>query len=225
MDKIIYAFWTEDNELTARRKTNLEILKSKCGTELKFLNYNEIPNYELPDHKFHKAYKYLSATHKSDYLRTYFMHFYGGGYCDIKRAEWDWNEQFDFLNQSDYWITGYRLRGITDLAVSPADINSNLIRDNWNLILGYGAMICKPNTPFTKYWFDLMTDILDKKIDQLKENPAMHVRDRTGWRGTNSNYPLSWAEIGPEIFMKSCYTYKDKLCYQLPCPHLDEKYR
>jgi hypothetical protein len=225
MNKTIYIFWTEANELTPRRKKNLQIIKDQCGVELKFLDHSTIPNYELPEHKFHEAYQYLSATAKSDYLRSYFMNFYGGGYCDIKKAEWDWNQYFDLLDQSDYWIVGYRLRAITDLAVSPDDMEQSIIQDNWSLLLGAGAMICKPQTPLTIYWFDLMTSILDKKLDQLKSNPAVHVRDRLNWTGTDSGYPLRWAEIGPETFMKSCYTYNNKLCHQLPCPNLDEKYR
>jgi hypothetical protein len=70
-----------------------------------------------------------------------------------------------------------------------------------------------------------MTDILDQKLDLLKKNPAAHVRDKLGWRGSNSGYPLRWSEIGPETFMKSCFKFKDKLNYNLPCPELNEKYR
>ncbi len=225
MNKIIYVFWTESNDLTPRRKTNLEIIKNSCGVELKFLNHSNINDYELPDHKFHKSYKYLSATAKSDYLRSYFMNFYGGGYCDIKRAEFDWNPYFDQLIQSDNWITGYKLRAETDLAVSPTDPEITEIKNHWNKLIGAGAMICKSQTPLTKYWFDLMTSILDSKADELEKNPASHVRDRQGWLGTNSGYPLRWAEIGPETFMRSCYIYREKLDRQLPSPNLDEKYR
>ena len=98
------------------------------------------------------------------------------------------------------------------------------MKDNWNQLVGAGAMICKPNTPLTEYWFKIMSDILDEKLDLLKANPAKHVRDKLGWV-TDSGYPLRWAEIGPETFMKSCYTFKDKLSYNLPCPELNEKYR
>lgn len=225
MNKIVYVFWTEANDLTPRRKINLQIIKDCCGVELKLLQDKEIYEYELPEHKFHEAYQYLSATAKSDYCRSYFMNFYGGAYCDIKRAEWDWNPYFDQLENSDQWIMGYRLRSETDLAVSPNDIDINNIKNSWNNLIGAGAMICKSRTPLTEYWFKSMTEILDNKQEQLKNNPAAHVRDKLGWRGTNSGYPLRWSEIGPETFMKSCYVYKDKISHQLPCPNLDEKYR
>lgn len=224
MNKIIYVFWTEDNELTPRRKNNLEILKSKCGVDLHFLNYKEVYSYELPDYRFHEAYKYLSATAKSDYLRSYFMNFYGGAYCDIKRADWNWNNYFDILYDSDSWIMGYTLSCDIDVAVAPEDSQFSDMKANWQKLIGAGAMICKKNTPLTNYWFNLMTEILDKKLNLLKQNPAQHVRDRQGWV-TNSGYPLRWSEIGPETFMKSCFKFIDKINYDLPSPVLTEKYR
>ncbi len=224
MNKTLYVFWTEANDLTPRRKNNLQIIKDRCGVELKFLSYNDIPEYELPDHKFHEAYQYLSATAKSDYLRSYFMNFYGGAYCDIKRAEWNWNPYFDQLTDSDHWIMGYPLpQG--NFHAAPEDPDHDIMFQSWNQLIGAGAMICKPRTLLTEYWFEIMTGILDSKFEQLKNNPAEHVRDRLNWPGTNSNYPLRWAEIGPETFFKSCFKYRNKISQQLPCPILNEKYR
>jgi hypothetical protein len=223
MNKTIYVFWTEANELTPRRKNNLQILKDNCGVELKFLDHNTIQDYELSEHKFHKAYKYLSATAKSDYCRSYFMNFYGGAYCDIKRAEWDWNPYFDQLTNSDHWIIGYPLPQ-KNFHADPQDPDGDTMLESWHQLIGAGAMICKLKTPLTEYWFSLMTGILDRKYEQLKNNPAVHVRDRLEWV-TNSGYPLRWAEIGPETFFKSCYLHKQYVSQQLPSPALDEKYR
>jgi len=224
MNKIIYVLWTETNELTPRRKNNLQIIKDQCGVELKFLNHSDIPKYELADHKFHEAYQYLSATHKSDYLRSYFMHFYGGGYCDIKHADWDWNEYFNELEQSDDLAIGYKLSCHLDVAVDPLDINKERIINDWQNLIGFGAMICNPQTELTEMWFTNITLTLDQKFSDLQMFPAVHVRDKLGWV-TNSGYPLRWAEIGAETFMKSCFKFKDKLNYSLPCPILNEKYR
>ena len=149
MNKTIYVFWTEANELTPRRKKNLQIIKDQCGVELKFLNHSDIPKYELADHRFHEAYQYLSATAKSDYLRSYFMNFYGGAYCDIKRAEWDWNPYFNQLAQSDQWIMGYNVSCDIDIAVDLTDPEYQIMKDSWQKLIGAGAMICKPNTPLT----------------------------------------------------------------------------
>ena len=60
-----------------------------------------IPEYPLPPQVFK-----LSAIHKSDYLRAYLGHFWGGGYLDVKpiprefRREYGekWSSVFDELN-------------------------------------------------------------------------------------------------------------------------------
>jgi hypothetical protein len=56
----------------------------------------------LPEYPLHPAFKYLSYVHKSDYLRSYFMHFYGGGYADIKKysSNNNWKECFNLLNSN-----------------------------------------------------------------------------------------------------------------------------
>ncbi len=224
MERNLYAFWTEANDITPRRQHNLNELKNRCGVNFKFLNYEDIKQYELHNHKFHEAYQYLSATHKSDYLRTYFMHFYGGGYVDIKFCDFDWNPYFDQLEQSDKWAIGYLPLESLNVAVDPEDPEGPIIQAHWQELIGAGAMICKPQTEFTKDWFDSMNSILDKKLEELKINPAKHVRDKQGWV-TGSGYPLRWAEILGEVFFKSCYNNRDKIIVGLPRPDLDSKYR
>ncbi len=225
LEKNLYAFWTEDNEMSVFRKNNLKELNSRCGVNFKFIQFQEIRSYELEDHKFHEAYEYLSATAKSDYLRSYFMNFYGGGYTDIKLCDFDWNQYFEKLDNSDKWALGYLPLGAENVAVDPEDPDKEKIQSSWQNLIGAGAMICKPQTPFTIDWFKLMTDILDKKLSELKKNPAKHVRDRKDWKGTFSGYPLRWAEIGPETLFKSCYWHKDKIIVDLPRPDLLGKYR
>jgi len=65
---------------------------------------DDLSKYIL-EHPLHEAYEYLSETHKADYLRTYFMHFYGGGYSDIKRSSGSWLKAFDDLENSDKWLS------------------------------------------------------------------------------------------------------------------------
>jgi len=221
----LYAFWTEDNEMSIFRQNNIKELRNRCGVNFLLLKPNDIKLYELPDHPFHESYSYLSATAKSDYLRSYFMNFYGGGYVDIKFCDYNWNQYYDQLEQSDKYAIGYLPVGAENVAVDPEDPDGITIQSHWQELIGAGAMICKPKTAFTVYWFKLMTDILDSKKDKLKAYPAQHVRDRQGWKGTNSNYPLRWAEIGPETLFKSAFTFKDKITVGLPRPDLFGKYR
>lgn len=115
--KIIYSFWTEDNSLTDNRLRSIETIKENCNVDFKLITKKDLPSYELKEHPFHEAFKYLSAVHKADYLRTYFMHFYGGGYTDIKPHSNSWTPLFEALNQSTTSLClGYPENSPQDLA-------------------------------------------------------------------------------------------------------------
>jgi len=76
----VFVFWTGDNEITENRKRCLNVLHSKTGVEVELIKASELKQYEHPDYPYHPAYHYLSLNHRSDYLRCYFMHVYGGAY-------------------------------------------------------------------------------------------------------------------------------------------------
>ena len=75
----IYCFWTGNNEMSDNRIECLENLKNVSECNVLLITKYNLSNYILSDVPLHPAFQYLSETHKADYLRTYFMHFYGGG--------------------------------------------------------------------------------------------------------------------------------------------------
>jgi hypothetical protein len=94
MNRNIYCFWTGTNIMSQQRRECLEHVKSVTECNVNALFKEDIPKYILPEHPLHPGYEYLSETHKTDYLRTYFMNFYGGGYTDIKRQSGSWRKSF-----------------------------------------------------------------------------------------------------------------------------------
>ena len=107
MERKIYCFWTGSNEMSENRRRSLDSMEEITGCKVLCIYKDDIKKYIIPEHPLHEAYEYLSETHKADYLRTYFMHFYGGGYSDIKRSSGSWLKAFDDLENSDKWINGY----------------------------------------------------------------------------------------------------------------------
>ena len=204
-DNVIYCFWTGTNLMSHQRELCLQGLVRNCGVKVVFIKGDDYKQYILPEHPLHPAYEYLSETHKSDYLRTYLMNFYGGGYSDIKRTTAPWNKSFEELYSSDKWICGYRdfQEGI---AYKP-------FADKWRDLVGNGAYICKANTPLTNEWYSEMISLLDTKLEQLKANPATFPQDCSE-KGTG--YPIGWNEMLGRIFHKVCYKYKERLMNTLP---------
>ena len=54
----------------------------------------------------HARYRDLHVVHRSDYLRAYFLHFFGGGYTDIKEPIGSWAAAFDRFDASSAWLCG-----------------------------------------------------------------------------------------------------------------------
>jgi hypothetical protein len=203
----IYCFWTGTNELTENRKRCLEQFKKMCGCNVIFVDITNLNNYILPDQPLHPAYEYLSETHKADYLRTYFMHFHGGGYTDIKETTGSWISSFnDLRNNDNKWICGYK------------EVNSGVaygpLVDKWEELIGNGAYICKPQTPLTTEWYNEMIILLDTKLEKLKIFPAKSPLDCDN--GSGQCYPIQWNEMLGRIFHKILYKYKEHLLNTLP---------
>ena len=208
MKKIIYCFWTGENEMSDNRKECLNSIKETTQCEVLCLFKDDIPNYILPEHPLHEGYKYLSETHKSDYLRTYFMNFYGGGYTDIKRQTGSWVDKFDLLEKSDKWIIGYGENGSWDIAAPPE------ISKHWDKLIGNGAYIAKPHTPLTEEWYSEMIYVLDGNLEKLKQFPSTFPQDRCELN--HGKYPIGWNQMLGRIFHKLSFKYIDKLIIGLP---------
>ena len=108
VDKVIYIFWTGNNEITPNRLKGIESLKKNSGVRVQLITPNNLNDYIVKDDPLPEAYNYLSLVHKADYLRTYFMYHYGGGYADIKLYKHSWIEAFEQLENSDAYAIGYK---------------------------------------------------------------------------------------------------------------------
>lgn len=202
----VFCFWTGDNEMTETRKQCLDQMRQTIGCEVVLITKDTLPSFILPQFPLHEAYTYLSETHKADYLRTYFMHFYGGGYSDIKKQTGNWNDAFEKLRNSDCYITGYREGGEGAIAYQP-------VKHAYRDLIGNCAYICKPNTPFTREWYSSMIQLMDTKLDDLKKYPARFPQD---CRELGGGYPIEWNEMLGRIFHRVCYLFRDKIQYNVP---------
>jgi hypothetical protein len=209
IDKKIYCFWTGTNEMSTDRKACLDNLREVAGYKIVLVTPDNMNRYILPDHPLHEAFQYLSETHKADYLRTYFMHFYGGGYSDIKKTPSSWKKAFkDIENNSRMYINGCRERG-------PEDIAAPGLEKHYSKLVANCAYIVRPNTPFTKKWYSSMMTLLDSKLDELRLHPATYPQDK---REDGNGYPIEWNEMLGRIFHRILMEYLPNIGYTLPYP-------
>lgn len=85
---------------------------------MKVINPALLPFFILKDAPLHPSYSFLSGVHRSDYLRCYLMHHYGGGYSDIKHMHFDIGPLINRLEEGpkDIYVSGYQLRHPTHIA-------------------------------------------------------------------------------------------------------------
>ncbi len=198
---IIYLFWMGNDVMSKIRTDSFDNILQKSGTKVVFITFKNLNQYVLNDTLLHEGFLYLSSKHQADYMRCYIMHFYGGGYSDIKNTSGNWSSSFDSLNNSDNFICGY---------FSPS---SQLIDSS--------AFICKQRTVFTQEWYDLTNKFLDSKLESLKKKPAVGHRDCAE---SKSGYPIPWNAFST-IFHRTCRKYKDKVMFGLPETILDDEYK
>lgn len=205
--KVVYCFWVGDKEITKNRKENLDTIRKNIGVDVILVKEKDLYKYtKITKHPLHKSYKYLSATQKSDYLRCYFLHHFGGGYTDIKRQTQNWSPFFDKLYNSDMYALGYKKREGQVVSWKKEVV------DSWRELIGPASNIFKCNTPFTNEWYNNMNIMLDTKYEELKQNPAKFSQDTLDimYEGKKSKYPMVWSEFN-FIFYDTCYKYKHKL--------------
>ncbi len=221
VDKIIYCFWTGTNEMSENRKQCYESMIQNAGVTVKLVTPNNLSEFILPEHPLHPAFQYLSFVHKADYLRCYFMHFYGGGYCDIKTIEHSWSECFDILNKSSKYLIGYP--ELNDECSAYIYVDDPILKHDvkrfWPVLVGNEAYICRPQTKFTAEWFTEQNKRLDYFYDALKEHPT------TDPMGQENGYPIPWQYLLGAIFHPLCLKYHNKILQDKRIMPLFKDYR
>ena len=225
MDKRLFCFWTGDNKMTENRLRNLEKIKNITEMEVNLITKDNLNDWIIEP--LHDGYQYLSSVHKSDYLRTYFMHFYGGCYCDIKDPRQSYLKAFNELNSNEnMYINGYKELTPAYSCTPRIYYDSNIhdyenideiihTRPGFDALVGNGAYIVRAKTPFTTEWYNNLIYVMDKKYDRLIKNPAKTHRDTyQGWGG--NLYPFRWPELLGEIFHPLLYKYRNHVLQTLP---------
>jgi hypothetical protein len=209
VQKIIYVFWTGENEMSENRKRCLESIKSMAGVEVKLITSENLDSYVIKEHPLHPAYKYLSYVHRADYLRCYFMNFYGGGYIDIKQISNSWEKSFSRLNASTKYLIGYPEINYEHIA-RYGQKNENLKYDlyvYWSLLVGNSGYICRPHTKFTEEWLAEIEKRLDFYFPLLQKCPS----HSNPYLNDGTEYPIQWTEICGSVFHPLCLKYNTKI--------------
>ena len=243
VEEIVYSVWVDNNPLTKNRIEALQTIKDNIGVKHVLVTPDILKSMILPDYPFHPGYKYLSRIHKSDYIRCYLMHHYGGGYSDIKRQYNSWKPYFDTINNNSKIFLIGTVCTSKHLAIPEeyytknkfSEIKNLKRKDNQKKIAGAGYMICRPYSPFTNEWYNKLHKRLDFYFNELSLNPAVYSReafDRPPEKWCNeekdlnlrklecpkspTKYPINWNRILGQIFYPLQMKYLNHIKTDIP---------
>lgn len=188
----VFVMWTGANAMPLVRQRSLLRIQQALKVPVQLVTPETLGSWILPDHPLHSAYENLSLTHRSDYLRAYFMHYHGGGYMDLKSPTTDWSGVFSGFVNSSVWVIGYRERSVVDVVQLPGSLGVDMRRHHSELV-GNCAFVVRPGTAFTYEWLREVERRLDYFADQLREFPG-GVRDEV------LEYPVGWTDLQGAIY-------------------------
>ncbi len=221
---VIWCFWYK-GLMNGNRKTSFELMKSNLGVPLCLITEENIQEFILPEFPLHPAFPLLSDVHKSDYLRIYLLHHYGGGWHDIKPTKVSFREVWKEFDDSSIFLVGR-----PEVKGGPAKVFDGERRwmpDFWTELVGCGWWVGRPNTPLSAEMYSDINHLLDKNYEALKKFPAKTAFDKKKekfWSGLpffrKRGYPLPWTVFG-NIFHPLNYKYRAHVKNILPT---DEQY-
>lgn len=206
-----FVLWTGDNPMSSDRAAALESIYKYLQVPVALVGAHNLHEWVLPDHPLHPAYPHLSVVHRSDYLRVYLLHHYGGGYTDIKHSAYSWQPFFEQLNADpDMWAIG---------GPEHPTMGTPFGRAHHSELIGNCHYIFKPRSPITSEWLAGCERELDANLEQLKLHPARHVKEQRGGilvDGSTSQYPLAYNQILGEVFGPIVYRHRAHVLREMP---------
>jgi len=195
--RVIYVAWLSKATMSPNRRSSLEKLRSIAKVHVRLILRDDVKDVEVASHPFHPAFWHLCDVLKSDYLRAYLLHFYGGAWADLKPFEdRSWDVAFDELEHSQAYGNGVVER--EGWAALPADFDKEKAQkirgDAKALLITNCAFIFKAQTPFTMEWLSSQERKLDVHAAELAKHPRRLDRD------PRDPSPLRWEELQGEIF-------------------------
>lgn len=208
----IWCAWTGDNELSENRRRGLaSIHESNLDAEVILVTPDNLADYVLPEYPLHPIYEHLSLVHRSDYVRCYLMHHYGGAYTDIKRQRGSMTEAIDLLNADpEAWVVAGPIAAMPGLVGHRETRLEREARHNFPILPCGGAFAVRAHTPLTTEWYAELHRRCDYYFEPASRNPG-GVWGLWHPNVHNTRYPIHWNELQANIFEPLCLKYNDHI--------------
>lgn len=203
--RVIYTVWFGAEMPPKRRRSLEELERRNPRSSVVLVTEENLDDFLVPGHPLHPVFPRMAATHRSDHIRTYLVHFHGGGYSDLKAPRASWDGAFDQMNsERSILVTGYREITSNYVTENPRNLGSDL-RKYYRFVLGPSAFIMRPNSVFTaSLWREQW-----RRMDYC--SPALPESAPSDPYALASSYPLWWTELFPDIAQCLSLKFQDRI--------------
>ena len=201
-----FVVWAGDNDMSANRQRNLGIIEQRIGLPLELVTPRNLDRWILPEHPLPAAYEHLSLIHRSDYLRGYLMHHYGGAYLDVKEPMQSWRPAYDRMaSDPDAWVTSYRASHANWIGKLRGRLGRDILV-HYRLMFGKSGFMMRSHTALTAEWLARMDAVLEARQSELALHPG-------GVFGDDQLYPISWTDLLGRVLDPLTLKYLDHVRY------------
>jgi hypothetical protein len=221
--KAVFVCWfgvgRENPPMPLKRQKAFASLVNTMDAPVVLVTSENLSRFEVAAYPIHPAFWFLSGNHKSDYLRAYLLHHYGGGYHDIKHRKRGWGDAWSHFKNRNVWIVSRAEKkpGHIGYPVNDVETWRDLLQTSYKELGTMGWVICRKNTPYTRELINHIHSVLDKNMEKLKRFPSPEprccYRDKPFNFAPPDSYPLRWLELMGEKFHPLMYKFKTHMVF------------
>lgn len=225
---VIWCYW-EGDAMEGNRLLSFQYLQQHISVPICLITPDNLNNFIKPNFPILESYQDLSIVHRSDYVRAYLMHHYGGGWHDIKATEQSYAEVWSIFEDENIWIVGRKetAKGAAKVYTQNGDYIPNFYKD----LIAVPSWVARPNTKFSEEMLEGIESIINSNKEILQKYPAKHPREKKLpntnflkkvfniakflYQKRSLHYPLDWTLFG-NVFHPLILKYKGHISYELP---------
>lgn len=225
---VIWCYW-EGEPMSGNRLLSFSYLTQNIGVPVCLITPENINLFIKKEHPLPVAYPHLSIVHRSDYIRAYLLHHYGGGWHDIKATEVSYADVWHQFQDDAIWIIG---KAETKKGAAKVyDIDGRYMPDNYEKLIAVPSWVGRANTPLSEQLLSGIEQLINNYAKILSCYPSKHPRDKKitaksplkrllqiikfHYQGRSTNYPLEWTLFG-NIFHPCILLHQAHVSRNLP---------
>ena len=216
---VVFIVWFGDS-ISQDRLNALKSLTKNLKCPYILITNTNVKEFEVDEYPYHEAFQYLSGNHKSQYLRSYLLHHYGGGYHNIEYRTESWNNAWSDFKNKNVWIKTRKEKHPNQIGYDVDRPFTKMVQSFYKDLGTMNWVICRDHTNYTHDLLEKIHMKLDLHHESLKKHPSEkeegYYSSTPFSKVSEPGYPLRWLELMDEHSHILMFYYRRNISFGLP---------